>query len=76
MAARLRRLTRFTAEVMERVAERRTTSGVFEYVYRFDEADRSAPSLFASIRWAALLTLSRTQVPVVSNRSRTPGARA
>ena len=25
-------------ELMERVAERRTTSGVFEYVYRFDEA--------------------------------------
>jgi len=32
-------------------------------VYRFDEADRSAPSLSASIRWAALLRLSRTRDP-------------
>jgi hypothetical protein len=29
--------------------------------YRFDEADRSARSLSASIRWAALLRLSRTR---------------
>ena len=50
MSTRLRRLTRLAAEDMERVAERRTTSGVFYNVYRFDEADRSAPSLSASFR--------------------------
>jgi hypothetical protein len=60
--ARLRRFTRIAAEGVERDAERRTTSGVCVVCTVSTKPSAPRDALSASVRWAALLTLSRTRI--------------